>query len=356
MYDAGVAWAIPQHARREVNAAGRCLVAGTGASAMNHDAILAIINNWRSSHSFPLQSFKMTLLSRAKRIDNKAIVAQRLKRLPSIDAKLQRFTWMKLSQMQDIGGCRAIVRNTRRVARLVELYKKARSKNPRKRHIFYKENDYIKSPKDDGYRSFHLIYRYRSTARKHKVYNGLKIEIQLRSRLQHAWATAVETVQTFTGQALKSSGGEREWRRFFALMGSAIALRERCPHVPGTPTNMKELVQELRELAGQLKVETVLHAWRISLQRLPAKNATDAAAFLLFLDPVAKTIRFDTFRKTELPKASEEYLALEKRTASIPGAQAVLVSVESLQSLRSAYPNYWLDTTVFIKALQYAVK
>jgi hypothetical protein len=39
------------------------------------------------------------------------------------------------------------------------------------------------------------------------IYNDLKIEMQLRSQYQHAWATAVETVGTFIGQALKSSIG-----------------------------------------------------------------------------------------------------------------------------------------------------
>jgi len=54
----------------------------------------------------------MTLIKRAKKIDKQAIIAQRLKRLPSIDAKLrQHASWMKLTQMQDIGGCRAIVRS-----------------------------------------------------------------------------------------------------------------------------------------------------------------------------------------------------------------------------------------------------
>jgi hypothetical protein len=351
-----MAWATPQYRRDEVNTAGNCFIAGNGvASVMERDQILEVINNWRSSHSFPLNSFQVTLHARAKKIDSDAVVAQRLKRLSSIDAKLRRFPDMKLSQMQDIGGIRAIVRNVHRVERLIKLYKQGRSKNPTERHEFLKEVNYIHKPKDDGYRSVHLIYRYRSKSKKHKAYNGLKIEIQLRSRLQHAWATAVETVSTFTGQALKSSGGEEAWRRFFALMGSAIALRERQPLVPGTPTNTVELIQELRDCAKRLKVESVLDGWRYALRRLPAKNVTDAAAFLLFLDPDAKTIRITGFGKAELPKASEKYLTLEKTIESQPGAQAVLVSVDSLQAVRSAYPNYYLDTTVFIKALRHAI-
>ena len=90
-----MAWAIPQNARDKVNQAGRLLIADEGSITISErDHALEIINNWRSSHSFPLQCVKMTLSKRAKTIDEQSIVAQRLKRLPSIDAKLrQHSSW-----------------------------------------------------------------------------------------------------------------------------------------------------------------------------------------------------------------------------------------------------------------------
>src|SRR2546428_3738699 len=128
-----MAFAIPQSSREEINHAGDCLIADEKVIWIaNRDHMLAIINNWRSSHAFSLQSFKMTLLVRAKNVDNKAIVAQRLKRLPSIELKLRRFKDMRLSQMQDLGGCRAVVANIRRLRSLMKLYEQGRSKNPTK--------------------------------------------------------------------------------------------------------------------------------------------------------------------------------------------------------------------------------
>src|SRR5439155_14406089 len=96
--------------------------------------------------------------------------------------------------MQDICGSRAVVRSARRVQELVRLYKESRDL----RHERVDEDDYIEKPKGSGYRSVHLIYRY--TSDRSKTYNGLKIEMQFRSALQHAWATAVETVDTFQGR------------------------------------------------------------------------------------------------------------------------------------------------------------
>src|SRR5450830_1412822 len=109
-----MAWMIPQHNRGRVDAAGKLLAdhfTGGLVDPSDLDAAFSIIGNWRSSHSFPLQNLKMVLLKRGKRIDPMAVIAQRLKRSPSIALKLALNSNMKLSQMQDIGGCRAVVGN-----------------------------------------------------------------------------------------------------------------------------------------------------------------------------------------------------------------------------------------------------
>ncbi len=101
------------------------------------------------------------------------------------------------------------------------------------RHLKEREKDYIQNPKKDGYRGVHLIYRYKSD--KISTYDGLLIEVQIRSKIQHAWATAIEIVDLFTGQAIKSNEGEEEWKEFFRLVSSAFAKIEKQPEVSGTP-------------------------------------------------------------------------------------------------------------------------
>jgi hypothetical protein len=342
-----MAWAVPQHSRSRVDAAGKTLVAALASEDAREEA-QRITNNWRSSHSFPLNTFQIGLRRRATLVDANAIIAQRIKRMSSIEQKLARFPTMKLSQMQDLGGCRAIVKSVRSVDQLVRAYRESDIK-----HHLHQVDDYIRAPKESGYRGIHLMYRYVSD--KTATYTGLKIEMQLRSSLQHAWATAVETVGTFIRQALKSSQGEEEWLRFFALMGSAIALREKTPLVPGTPQNKVALKQELRAFATGLQVEPRLKAYGAALQTLEQPGAEDAKFFLLALDPGAHTVSIDGFKANELETATNAYLDKERALASRAGAEAVLVSVESLASLRRAYPNYFLDTGVFISAVKAAL-
>jgi hypothetical protein len=340
-------WVVPEHSPQEVDAAGATLAKVDEVQVLGELLhAFDVINNWRSSHSFPLNTLQVGLRRNARLVDAHAVVAQRLKRLSSIRAKLRRFKRLTLSVMQDIGGCRAVVSSVPRVDRLVQLYKIGDLK-----HKLDDEDDYIRSPKKSGYRGVHLIYRYYSDRKD--TYNGLKIEMQIRSNLQHAWATAVETVGTFIQQALKSSQGEKEWLRFFALMGSAMAVRERTPLVPGTPTGQKELVAELREHAHHLGVVRRLQTYGAALRTLEDLGR-DAHYFLLALDPGAQETKVTGYKVGELTKASAEYLATE-REMSERGGDAVLVSVESVAALRRAYPNYFLDTRVFIDAVNQAI-
>jgi hypothetical protein len=180
-------WAVPTYTRGEVDRAG-CTLVDSSASFEALDAALTVINNWRSSHAFPLNTFQVGLRTKARQVDENALVAQRIKRLSSIEYKLERFPTMNMSQMQDIGGCRAVVSNVAHVRALLEVYQKSSLK-----HKLMRIDHYIDHPQVSGYRGVHLIYRYFSDRKT--TYNGLQIEIQLRSQLQHAWATAVETVQ-----------------------------------------------------------------------------------------------------------------------------------------------------------------
>jgi hypothetical protein len=334
-------WTTLDYSKGQVDAAGRLLASGVG-TPEEIDTALEVLNNWRAVHSFPLNTIQMGLRTRARRIYEPALVAQRLKRVPSIVLKLQRFSSMNLSRMQDIGGCRAILESVNQVRKLRAAY--ARSEQ---QHQFVSEKDYISEPKASGYRGIHLVYRYHSD--RNPDYNGRAIEIQLRTRLQHAWATAVETVGTFLQQSLKSSEGSEKWLRFFALTGSAFALTERTEAVPDTPQDPQELIDSVRGIESELDVRKRLGAYGEALKIAEDTQMAKAYYFLLSLTPSQEALSVFGYQKDQLERATDHYLQIEKTLA--PGAQAVLVAVESLSALKKSYPNYFLDTQVFTMAL-----
>lgn len=292
----------------------------------------------------------MNLRRSARKIDPNALMAQRTKRLVSIALKLDRQPSMKLTQMQDIGGCRAVVKSIAAVRALDKFY----GDESEMKHEFATRDDYISQPRDSGYRSIHRVYRYYSDRKNSQAWNGLKIEMQLRSLYQHAWATAVETVGTFIGKALKSSRGPQEWQRFFALMGSVIAIRERAPLVPGTPSKAMHLIAELDDHAYILNVENLLNACANTLQTIET-STEEAYYYLLKLDPSEAKLVVTGFKREEIEKAQSAYQEAEVASKGQHGMDAVLVSVDSLAALPRAYPNYFADTRVFVELLKQAL-
>lgn len=338
--------------------AGRTLL-DDRASAAAIDAAWDALANWRSVHDFPLNTVTMDLKQKVKRVEPGALVVQRLKRARSILAKLAREPSMRLTQMQDIGGCRAVVSTIDHVYALRDLYRGSRS-----RHQFETEDDYIASPKDSGYRSYHLIYRFQSAG--YPQYNRLLFEVQLRTVTQNAWATAVETVGAVIGQALKASEGEEVWLEYFQNAALALEYTENQSLAIQLNTTRGTLARSLLKLGKQLDVTKKLSAYRAALKATESIRTKDAAYFLIVLLPDQQELQIKSFTRRQAEDANREYEEYERRLPLHPsgrqlplfpelsdysGAQAVLVKTDSLRSLREAYPNYYLDTQVFLEKI-----
>jgi hypothetical protein len=293
-------------------------------------------------HAYPINTFQATIRKHLKEQGIKAIVAQRLKRMPSIIGKLKRFESMSLDRMQDIGGLRIILSNIAEVQSVTDILLNAKWK-----HRLHHKKDYINSPADSGYRSMHLIYKYNNTQAASE-YQDLQIEIQIRTKLQHIWATAVETIGAFINHSLKSSQGPKDWLYFLKLSSEIFALEEKTPLCHQGKT-LDELIKELYICTLKLKAFSQLSSFhntiQISLQR-KFKNKY----ILLILDLSENSFKGRTFNQNQLERATKIYSRLEKRRKT--GRDIVLVSTSSLNELRKAYPNYFIDTSEFIKRLK----
>lgn len=344
-----MAFATPEYSKGEINRAGDILSERRASSADERAWSWGVLSNFRACHAYPINTFQALLRLKLKAVDADALVAQRLKRAPSILLKLRRFNQMSLARMQDIGGLRAVVSSLPKVRRLENAYRGASFK-----HELVSSKDYIAEPKTDGYRGIHLIYRYQNA--RAPEYDGLSIELQLRTRLQHAWATAVETMGTFLGQALKSGQGDNNWRNFFATASAAIAVVEKCPAVPGYESLSPEKVfKRVANEERQLRVLEKLSGFAIAADRIH-KLSGQGAYHLVILDSAARTVSIRPFALARLEEANTAYAEVEARASAGEAVEAVLVSAGPVDALRKAYPNYFLDTQAFVSQLQKLIK
>lgn len=343
-----MAWVTPIYSKERVKKAGATLF-DEEATADEFEEALQILNNWRSSHSYPVNTFQAGLRQKLNAMGINGIVAQRLKRIPSIMAKLERFKNMSLSRMQDIGGLRAVVSTAKQIYELRDSY----VLHSKFDHILVSENDYIKNPKESGYRGIHLIYKYNNRKGGAKAYEGLQIELQIRNELQHAWATAVETAGVFLNQALKSSMGNERWLDFFCYASSSFALVEDCAVMEAHNSMLaKDIFEKMLEMEAELEVIKKLGMYNSLVEHLKDTSEQKTHYYLLELDVEGMNVSVSGYTREALPQATNDYLEREKWAKGKEGIQVVLVAAQSLTALRKAYPNYFLDTGKFVARIR----
>lgn len=336
-------WKKCEYTRGQINRAGRRVV-DPNISPSEREECIKIIDSFRAAHAYPMNTFAINLKHKVEGIKS-AIVVQRLKRLDTILYKLERFPKMELARMQDLGGCRVVVPKIEDVYTIVK-----RMRDSRIRHIEHNCKDYIATPNPNtGYRGYHLIYRYNSD--KNEDYNGLLIELQIRTELQHLWATAVETVGIFTENQLKFNNGSEKWLLFFKLTSALFAIEEKSAVMDGVSTDpliiYKQWIQLLKEL-NVIQTLTMIGITTKSVGHI-MKKTNQKGYYLIKLNSAEKSIEIEIFEGAEknLEAATREYNKIEQEKGDAP-INCVLVSASSYETLVRAYPNYFLDVRKFL--------
>lgn len=324
------------YTRNQIVAAGKLLGGRLQLSDEAREAF-RIAHAWRSAHVEPMHRLRQQLSGRAR--GTGSVTAARLKRMESIRRKLARGPHTLL-QMQDLAGCRVIAPTMADVGRLVERYR-----SDPLHYAVGREQDHIARPKPDGYRSHHMILKPTSTDGEA---GRQQVEIQFRTRLQHAWATAVEAVGLVRGENLKGGGGDAAWRRFFRLASADIALDEGCDVGEGAPASQREITAELRDLAAQLDAVLTLQNYNLAISQAIAQPRLGDRYYLIEYRTESRTIRVTPY--ATLPSGQ-----LEMERADSDSVSTVVVEVDRMEDLKTAYPNYFLDLSLFIIHLNTAL-
>jgi len=328
-------WVVPEFGKSRVAAAGRRIRKGRPT-----EEDWAVFENWRRAHGYVLNTFQMRLRDTRKRFGAGVQVAQRHKRRPTIVDKLVREPNMQLANMHDIAGCRAICENIEQLYRFRDTFLDSRAK-----HIHLNANsdkyDYISTPKLSGYRGMHEVYETRLDGASGSRWNGLKVEIQFRTRAQHAWATAVETVDLLNGERAKFGEASPELQRFFVLASEIIARSQEDTRGTLSELSNRDVAREFGRLNSELGIVNRLTNAVATNPTIPRGRNT----ILIFHFEGERQLEIRTYET--ITPAQEAYSKLESEMEGL--ADVVLVKGEDTDDLRKAFQNYFTDAQDFVK-------
>lgn len=293
------------------------------------------IERWRAAHRPVLNTFQAILRGRTRSKD--IIVAQRHKRKRTIADKLTRFPKMKLSRMDDVAGCRLIFKTIDELYEFRDSLHAARFNHELKNAL--DKYDYIKSPKDSGYRGVHDVYSYNvSTEQPTSISNGLLIELQYRTLHQHAWATCVEVIGFITENQPKFERGDDRFREIFRVSSEIIAraFENRNSCLPDVDDG--DLVRQFIALDEQLNFMSLLKG----LNEADGQISNRKNVILIFSDD----LEIETYKD-----ATEALRALFKLEKENPDKDVVLVRADTSEEVRIAFRNYFSDATEFIRLI-----
>lgn len=302
---------------------------------------ILVLNRYRAAHGYIINTFQASLRTRAK--GSQIPVAQRLKRANTIIDKLRQGRSVDLATMHDIAGVRMVFPD---VATLI-TFRAAQHTTRAKHELQNKPNryDYIEAPKESGYRGIHDVYRYKAGSQSGALWNDLQIELQYRTLVQHAWATAVELSDVLRMTRTKFSQGPDDSQRFFVLCSEVLARAFEgsfscLPEVPA-----KQLIEEWREIEGRCHFFQQLK----SVYEQGAKGALTGFVLLIAHPDGQLTVE----RKRSYREAVEALLKLE---AERPELDIVLARGDRDESLRSAFRNYFRNATEFVGMVEHAIE
>lgn len=305
-----------------------------------HDDEFNQLLTWRNSFSSILDYYYSKLKTNIS-VQDAITVARRLKRIESINLKLSRFSTMRLSTLQDIAGLRVVLTDSVALDKAFSTLRGLPSRNTLKRVDNYHQN-----PKVDGYRGVHLIYQNESSK---------LIEIQLRTKLEHIWATAVETYGELQSTSFKTGEGDAEWKVFFKLLSSYFSIHENCsPLEEHIRLSKKQINRRLIKVIKELNVIERLNATTNNIETIVSKyneSGRTGKYALLELDLKQNKTFIEIFNKKDVNKAIEIYTMKELEYKNNSQKNIVFVNIESLDGIKKSYPNYFLDTQKLLEIL-----
>ena len=252
--------------------------------------------------------------------------------------------------MHDIAGCRVIFDDIEDLLKFRADFHNARFQHKRRRAKDDPWN-YLTQPKSDGYRGVHDVYEYDVRSDSGRAWNGLNIEIQYRTLVQHAWATAVEVAGLLTTHKPKLGQGSQEFIEFFRVASEILARHFESNTAALPDWSYPQLWSRLDELEHGARIIQMFR--RVNAKFVHINFRKNNILIFPYVDTSAENeseLVIMTFNKVS--RAIDKYNTLESEFAG--RADVVLVRADSFDNMRVTFRNYFADTSDFVALLDIA--
>jgi putative GTP pyrophosphokinase len=204
--------------------------------------------------------------------------------------------------------------------------------------------DYIKTPKSSGYRGVHDVYEYNVSSKQGARFKGLMLELQYRTKAQHAWATAVEVVSQMTDYEPKFNRGGAAGILFFQVCSEIIARTQEGLTSCLPDLSAAELVKVFEKADSDAGMMRFLNSLNV------LHDYAEGGHLVLQYEDNGG-LKIHNFDKVSA--ATKALFQLEKDN---PDDNVVLVQADTFEQIRSAYRNYFSDATEFLVAIESGCK
>jgi len=291
-------------------------------------------DEYRISHLEPLSLTTLELQSWLHGYGGSYYIAQRVKRKPQIVRKLRRLS-VRLTQLQDIGGCRIIVENNVDVDRLISFIQDNVSKSGS--FAVTRITDYREKGRDEtGYRSAHLLLER----------SGRSLELQIRSRIQHYWAESIERTSVIYGKHLKEQEGDPIVIAYFKQLSDVFYEIEsgRDPSVQSKVTldRMRESAQHIIYEADTNRIfDSSVNEDIVRTLTNAQGNEGDLINWIMVFNwNSGDFVTWDVVGR-EAESAKLKYTQYESQFSSDAGFEVVMIGSSDIATIRQTHSHYF---------------
>lgn len=326
---------MPIPSKSKIDKAGLALAKAKFEDEVDYIELEEAFDEYRKAHLQPLSETTLELQQLLTNHGAPYYIAQRLKRKPQIVRKLNRLS-VRLTQLQDIGGCRIIVHRNSDVDKLFKYL--VDSVGAQNVFTIDRTTDYRDKGRDDtGYRALHVILKR----------SGVFLELQIRSRIQHYWAESIERTSVIYGYHLKEGEGSVQVIQYFKTLSDVFfeieAGREASVAQRLRIDSLRSVCEEIIRESDRHKVfdSFVNEDIILTLTEKESRNPAGLNNWILVFDWNAGAFVCWDIVSRNPSDAVETYIEYERMFPVESGYEVVLVGSSEVATVRQTHSHYF---------------